>query len=81
MLTLAVVALVLYLAHLSGQRHDAAAVPPPQFDPDSYQYRLVAAMHQHGLRYKDIVPTPVEELSQERKKHKNLDEMFTSTDW
>lgn len=54
----------------------AATSTPPQYDPTSYQYRLVNAMEQRGLEYCEIVAATPDDMSRYWKEEQALCEQF-----
>ncbi|THC89707.1 hypothetical protein EYZ11_010839 [Aspergillus tanneri] len=55
------VVIVLFIAARRYAKYKAATVTPSEFNPTSYQYRLVNAMKLRGLQYREIVTaTPTE---------------------
>lgn len=58
-----------------AKKRMAAAMPPP-FDPASYQSRLVRALEQQGMQFRDVVAMPVGEMEKAWKKDLNVQEKF-----
>jgi hypothetical protein len=78
---------LVFVAKCYTRKH-AVAAPPPHADPTSYQSRVVHAMNQSGLAFREIVTTPLEEMEREWSMYRGVAERFrieglvdTGTSW
>lgn len=77
--TIGMITGMIWLLLMAAKRYSTKRVAnstPPQFDPSSYQCRLVQAMSQCGLNYRDIVTNSWEQMEIIWKKDVNVVERF-----
>ncbi|KAJ6116635.1 hypothetical protein N7512_006360 [Penicillium capsulatum] len=71
----AAVVIFLLAARVYAKKRMAAATPPP-FDPESYQSRLVQALRQRDIPFREVVTTPFEEMEQSWRQDLKMQEKF-----
>lgn len=77
--TIGMITGMIWLLLIAAKKYSTKRVAnstPPQFDPSSYQCRLVQAMRQRGLNYREIVPNSWEQMEIIWKKDVNVVERF-----
>lgn len=60
---------LLFMIAVPYARRQRAKATPPEFDPSSYQYRLIAALRASGVTYTDVTTSSLEELERQMRKH------------
>ncbi|PLB49878.1 hypothetical protein P170DRAFT_508190 [Aspergillus steynii IBT 23096] len=72
----ALLSIFLLLAAKQYAKRMIADATPPQYDPTSYQFRLVSAMEQRGIEYREVLPATPDDMGRYRQEEQALRERF-----